>query len=990
MDDPAVDGRAAVADRLTVAVPVDGTALVCSDLHLGQAATAASSLMERDLVARLDRWEGPGALVLNGDVIELWGDPGGTVDRALDAHPALTAALRRFADRPDRTLIVVAGNHDAPIAWDGVSPGVLAGRLGAACALSADLVFDTPAGRRTVRCEHGHAFDPANAFADPRNPLDSPLGQHIVQEVLPEVRRTPMLADVGALADPNAIGRFLASRLVYRALGRQAWWLLLPLLIGLVLRTPALARLVASSAEFRRVERWTAFAAVGLVADVAVVAVLAVLVARAVYAAMANSRLGPRGMHLNGTPRAAAAAMCAGGLAGFVSGHTHQPELTAVAGGFYANCGAGVRAVEQRSGRWFLPPVFVAVLRRSWVELDVEGDVRARLVVAESPAGEATWLERLAVRRHRAVPATAEVVATVPGQAGWPLQQESLARRAGFERVRRRSAILVGAVAVLGAVSAATAPNQRRLAALREVLPVEVPRTAAASVVFLSAGLFLLAWGLRRGRGLAWAFAVGLLAVSAVLHLLKGLDLEEAVVSLLVAGWLVRHRAAFPTHPDRRQVRDTSLVLAAGAVLVVTASLLLAPAARGPGGSGRTAKAVAERLVGLHRLPLATTVPMVTPALIAAGFILLLMLGRVLLRPHLRPRPDPAGNRADLARARTIVAAHGRDTLAYFALRADKSWFFTGDCVVAYDVRDGVCLVSPDPIGPPQQWVDAWAQFTAFAEGHGWPVTVVGAAEGWLPIYRAAGLHPWYLGDEAIVDCAAFTLDGRSMKNLRNAYNRVQRAGYSVRFYDPATVPAGLADELRRLSTQSRQGETERGFSMTLSRLFDPGDTGLLLAVAFGPDGRPGGFCHWIPAADIAGWSLDLMRRSTDHELPNGLTDFIIIETINRLKARGEWGLGLNFAVMRGVLAGERGEGPLSDLQRRLLHHLSDATQLESLWRYNDKYHPYWRPRYIVLSGVGNAPLQGLAITDAEGFDPAGEIPVIGRLIGRHENRGKR
>jgi lysylphosphatidylglycerol synthetase-like protein (DUF2156 family) len=123
------------------------------------------------------------------------------------------------------------------------------------------------------------------------------------------------------------------------------------------------------------------------------------------------------------------------------------------------------------------------------------------------------------------------------------------------------------------------------------------------------------------------------------------------------------------------------------------------------------------------------------------------------------------------------------------------------------------------------------------------------------------------------------------------------------------------------------------------------------------------------------------MRHSTSQELPNGLTDFIIIETIQHLKARGGWGLGLNFAVMRAVLAGERGDGRLTELQRRVLHSFASGTQMESLWRYNDKYHPYWRPRYIVLSGLGSAAVRGLAIADAEGVT---ELPLIGRLLDRH------
>jgi UDP-2,3-diacylglucosamine pyrophosphatase LpxH len=423
-----------VPDRLELSLPADAQVLVCGDLHLAPRATAASAQMERDLSARLAGWQGPGAVVLNGDVIELWGEPAGTVEAALDAHPGLTGALRAFAGGPGRQVILIVGNHDAPIAWDGASAGVLSRRLGAGCALSVDLALDTPAGRKVVRCEHGHAFDPANALRDPRDPLDSPLGQHVVQEVLPEVRRTPLLSDLTALVDPNKAGRFVASRLVYRQLGRRAWWLLLPILAALLLRLPATVRLLSRSREFSVLQRWVVLAGVGLVAEVVLMVAVAVLLARAVYAAVAASRIGPRGIHLNGAPRAAAASLCAEGLAGLITGHTHQPELAPVPGGFYANSGCGVRCVEARRARFFLPPVFVAVLRRSWVEVDVEWDVRARLVVAESPSGEATWLERVAIRRQSALPGTPQVVATLPGQPGWPLRQGGLDRRMKQER----------------------------------------------------------------------------------------------------------------------------------------------------------------------------------------------------------------------------------------------------------------------------------------------------------------------------------------------------------------------------------------------------------------------------------------------------------------------------------------------------------------------------------------------------------------------------
>jgi lysyl-tRNA synthetase class 2 len=389
-------------------------------------------------------------------------------------------------------------------------------------------------------------------------------------------------------------------------------------------------------------------------------------------------------------------------------------------------------------------------------------------------------------------------------------------------------------------------------------------------------------------------------------------------------------------------------------------------------------RALAERLAGGHAIPLPGAGPFVTPALSAIGLGVVAVVGWLLLGPRRPPTPSPEEHRADRERARALVTANGGDTLAYFALRDDKQWFFTGSSVVAYSVRNGVCLVSPDPVGPAEEWGTTWAEFSAFAAQQGWAVAVVGAGPGWLPIYEANGMHSLYMGDEAIVDCSAFSLEGKARKGLRGAYHRVTKAGYTAVFLDPAHLDPPLEAQLRELMTETRHGDGERGFSMTLSRIFDPADTGLLLSVALDPGGRPAALCQWVPAPDIFGWSLDVMRRRADPDLPNGITDFVVMSTIDHVRHLHQWGLGLNFAVMRAVVAGER-EGGFYELERRVLHKFSESMQIESLWRYNEKYHPYWRPRYVVVDAPEYAAAEAMAIADAESV---WELPVIGRFLG--------
>lgn len=166
---------------------------------------------------------------------------------------------------------------------------------------------------------------------------------------------------------------------------------------------------------------------------------------------------------------------------------------------------------------------------------------------------------------------------------------------------------------------------------------------------------------------------------------------------------------------------------------------------------------------------------------------------------------------------------------------------------------------------------------------------------------------------------------------------------------------------------------------MTLSRLFDPDDTGLMLTVARNAEGRPDAFIQWTPAADIDGWSLDVMRRRTDVDLPNGLMDFLIVETISYVAERGGRGLGLNFAMFRSVVSGEK-QTPLARASQSVLRRVSRRAQIESLWRFNAKYFPAWAPRYAVVGSFDVWASQTFVMAGAEG---AAEVPIFGRFLNR-------
>ena len=480
-------------------------------------------------------------------------------------------------------------------------------------------------------------------------------------------------------------------------------------------------------------------------------------------------------------------------------------------------------------------------------------------------------------------------------------------------------------------------------------LPFSIHPVSGVTAVIGGLALIGVARGVRHGYRRAWLAALVILLVSIVDRLTRGAGLEGLSVACVISLWLLAEYRHFQVNPAGLR-RVVGWAIMTGLAVIVLASLLDTAyiSAR------ETRDVVVAVIAGTVVLVLATALP---------G------------REH---RRAGAARAKAFDRARAIFDQYGGGTLDYFALRDDKSWLFSGNTLIAYSVINRVMLVSPDPIGPATERLDAWSDAMDLADANGWYICVLGASASWLPVYRTAGLSEIYLGDEAIVDCQVFSLKGKAMKSLRGAYNRVSKAGYHVEVMDALSASPELRGQLAELATQTRQGETERGYSMTLSRLFDERDTGLLLAVCMDPEGNPVAFNQYVPASHVNGFSLDLMRRTNDPDAPNGLTDFVIIETINWMAERGLNGLGLNFAVMRAVIADETGSGPWHSAEKSVLHHFSDTMQIESLWNFNKKYDPQWRPRYSVADDRAHLPWAGLAIARAESVS---ELPVVGRFM---------
>ncbi|MGO8872363.1 MAG: bifunctional lysylphosphatidylglycerol flippase/synthetase MprF [Acidimicrobiales bacterium] len=992
-----------------VNVPLGRRVMVVSDLLLTPAATPSTTAVTGEMARALDTWDGPGLLIIAGNLFDLTesgsASPVDEARRSLEAHPALRDALSRFVTIDERRIIRQTGTHEPDYETD---PAVVAamGEMGVEPLGPVDLHLHTATGERVVRVEPGEqayarATGGTEVGSDPvadtkPGGLDRSAGHGWRSMATRSAEDAPWLEGLNRLSDPSALSRFVVSRTLYRRLGRYAWWLFVPFVVAALLRlavTPWVLGHLGSGLPARAIrhahqadlgDQIVVAAAVALAAGLVLALVLGVLSRRmwSILGGGALAQVRSEGA-ANDTARDAGRRLVARGYSGLITAATFRSELTNLGLGFYANVGATAEVVEERRGRVGLPPVFVHSQWVSWVELETGAELHVRLLLAHAELPSPSLLERAVGGGRSSRSLHPALVASYPIGESWPPAPDLHQTLRRTRRVRRLAAAAILAAGIIDLLDAITPPLRGRLHIVLEYLPLRASVAAGALIAVAGLALVALGRGILRGQRRAWRVAVVLLAGTIVLHLIAGADVEESVIALAILLLLVTNRKEFQSASDSSSLRSALVAIAVGVVGITVFSAASIELFAHIDRDAHTVIpfwtalwAAAERLVGIKTVPLPQRMDRyLSPVLLTVGLSLVAVVLFLLTRPVVDRRLS--SGRAAEFRARDIVRRHGNSTLDYFALRSDKRWFFHRDSLVAYAVYGGVCLISPDPIGPRNEREQAWAAFRRFADGHGWVTAVMGAGEDWLPVYRESGMHDIYLGDEAVVQVQDFTLTGRHMKGLRQAHHRIAKYGYTASFHDPAHLDQALSKELTALMRLSRQGEHERGFSMMLGRIFDPRDTGLLLVVVRAPDGSAAAMCQFVPAPGIRGFSLDLMRRDpADH--PNGLLDFALCATIEHLRGEGYAGLSLNFAALRATLSGDKGEGTMQRAERWFLKRLSNFAQIESLWRFNAKYEPEWLPRYVVFDTAEHLVPVVMAILRAESL---WEIPVLGKLL---------
>ncbi len=384
--------------------------------------------------------EGPVELILAGDFfdfLQISHTPEGTNRASLTIerpeYESMFASLKRFRGSDGKRVVYLPGNHDAEVWWNPEIQGTLKER-----GLIDEFAFyylacvEAGGERRVIYCEHGNQLDPVNTLTDYDDPLDTPLGHHVVMDFtrriapLGEVKPGLNLGEIKNVFPLSAIPHWIASRYFYDFVGKVAGYLLLPLLVAYLIYRVGAHVLAASRGDPARFFGggrelsaahifFSEIAGFGVTALV-IFAVFFLIVRRAVRKAVANVSPGEKPHY---SPAEASRNKVRSIVEGeslppmdssinpqeidvFISGHTHLPSLDEVErpGGHKAimvNSGCWLRQLQPVAPHFRGPPVFVSkfVLTHARV-FARDSELRVELWEQPKPAGQKlTRIERL-------------------------------------------------------------------------------------------------------------------------------------------------------------------------------------------------------------------------------------------------------------------------------------------------------------------------------------------------------------------------------------------------------------------------------------------------------------------------------------------------------------------------------------------------------------------------------------------------------------------
>ncbi|HSC76445.1 MAG TPA: bifunctional lysylphosphatidylglycerol flippase/synthetase MprF [Pseudomonadales bacterium] len=496
-------------------------------------------------------------------------------------------------------------------------------------------------------------------------------------------------------------------------------------------------------------------------------------------------------------------------------------------------------------------------------------------------------------------------------------------------------------------LSGTTPAEANRLAWLSDILPITLIETSHVLASMTGLLILVMARAVRLKLRSAYYATLILLFVGALASLFKGGDYEEAIVLSIMALLLLPAKSIFYRPSRLDQVGITTQWVLAIIVILGVATWL-----------GFFSYREVEYSHDLWwRFELQSDASRFLRATLASIILLCAIFVFFFIR---RSRFKPHSPDAEEMALAGVHVMQSHDSNQFLALTGDKHFFWNESKTgfISYITSGKYWIAIGDPCGSMMVQDELLWQFREAADHFGAKLVFYRVRPEMLPMYLDLGLTLVKLGEEAIVDIAAFSLKGQARASLRHAYNKMQREGWQF-----SVVPRESVGEILEVLADvsddwlSIKNTREKGISLG----FFNRDYLLRSDVAIiSREDKIVAFANLWKPDNKTELSIDLMRYSK--EAPNGSMEYLTICLLLWAQEQGYRNFNLGMAPLSGLeyhtLA------PLwHKIGSSVFRYGNEFYNFQGLRAYKDKFDPEWAPRYMAVPSMLDAPSVLLQIT---------------------------
>lgn len=513
-------------------------------------------------------------------------------------------------------------------------------------------------------------------------------------------------------------------------------------------------------------------------------------------------------------------------------------------------------------------------------------------------------------------------------------------------------AIAIFLLGIINIISVATPPLAERMRLDRYYLPLEAIHASKLMALVMGIALLVTAAYLIKGLRAAWIAAIVFTILSILGNMVKALDYEESLLALFILILLLSNGRQYRVKANARWVRIgfTTFFITLVSVLIFEFLSFYFIDKRHFGIDFNWRQSIYYALKSFLLFADDELIPRthfgqdfinITRFLGVCSWLLLIYS---VLRPkiHSNNRDDA---KARLDTANEILNEHGNSAIDYFKIAEDKQLFFSEitDAFVSYRVANDFAVVLEEPVSAAEDKIEVIAEFEQFCKAQGLKPVYYRVDENGLLYFENFRKMKLFIGQEAIMEMALFSLEGKDRKSLRNGLNSLQKKGYTT---DMVLAPHSNAflNELQDVS-EEWLGKFEKKEIVFSQGMFDyEAIRHQDIIVVKDAENKVQAFLNIIKDYTPEECTYDLIRKTA--AAPGGCMDALIVKLVEYARERGFRYLNLGMVPLTGL---NMPESTAERIIKFASTRVGSFKHYQSLRDFKEKYATLWQNKYVVF-----------------------------------------